>query len=76
MLLVGVIRLLRNPAWRSTLAASATVVTIGFAFVAVHGALPQLGNLNLVVFFVLIVAALVFAGVPIAFAFGRPRSAT
>ncbi len=70
MLVVGVLRLLRAPAWRSTAASVATVVAIGLAFVAVHGALPQLGNLNLLIFFVGVVAALVFAGVPIAFAFG------
>jgi tripartite ATP-independent transporter DctM subunit len=32
--------------------------------------LPKLGNYNLLIFFVFVVGALVFAGVPIAFAFG------
>ena len=70
MLVVGLVRLLRAPALGATLWAIATVVVVAGAFIGVHGALPALGNLNLLIFFVGLVAVLVFAGVPIAFAFG------
>ena len=70
MLVVGIVRLLRAPAWGATVSAIATVAVVAGAFIGVHGALPALGNLNLLIFFVGIVAVLVFAGVPIAFAFG------
>ncbi len=70
MLLVGVLRLLRAPSWRSTLAALATAAVVCGAFYLSRGAFAGLGNLNLVLFFVVLVGVLVFAGVPIAFAFG------
>lgn len=70
MLAIGVLRLLEQPGWRSTLAAVATAVVVGAAFTLLRPAFAGLGNYNLLLFFVLVVAALVFAGVPIAFAFG------
>ena len=52
--------------------ASAVALTLGLilAMTLLQPLWRQLGNLNLVVFFVIVVAAAVFAGVPIAFAFG------
>ncbi len=70
MLAIGVLRLLEQPGWRSTLAAVATAVIVGAAFTLARPAFAGFGNYNLLLFFVLVVAALVFAGVPIAFAFG------
>lgn len=52
------------------LASLAVVVTIMLGFKIAEPLLRDLGNLNLLIFFVIIVAALVFAGVAIAFAFG------
>ena len=52
------------------LASLAVVVTIMLGFKVAEPLLRDLGNLNLLIFFVIIVAALVFAGVAIAFAFG------
>jgi tripartite ATP-independent transporter DctM subunit len=51
-------------------AAVATTVAIVLAMWALEPVFRQLGNLNLVVFFVVVVAASVFSGIPIAFAFG------
>jgi tripartite ATP-independent transporter DctM subunit len=70
MLVIGVIRLLQQPAWRMTLAALATAIVVAAAFYLARPVLHGLGSYNLLIFFVALVAALVFAGVPIAFAFG------
>jgi len=52
------------------LSSVAVVITIVLGFKVAEPLLRDLGNLNLLIFFVIIVAALVFAGVAIAFAFG------
>jgi tripartite ATP-independent transporter DctM subunit len=52
------------------LSSLAVVITIVLGFKVAEPLLRDLGNLNLLIFFVIIVAALVFAGVAIAFAFG------
>jgi tripartite ATP-independent transporter DctM subunit len=52
------------------LASLAVVVTIMLGFRFAEPLWHNLGNLNLLIFFVLVVATLVFAGVAIAFAFG------
>ncbi len=70
MLALSLLRLLTLPGWRTTLAAVATAVLVGLAFYMARPLFAGLGNYNLVVFFVGVVALLVFAGVPIAFAFG------
>jgi len=70
MIVLAVLRLARAP--------SAIAVCLSIGVVAVVVALfwlgaplfHRLGNLNLLIFFVGVVAATVFAGVPIAFAFG------
>jgi len=70
MLITGIISLLRTAHRYTALAAIASVVAIVLALYAAGGYFPKFGNYNLLIFFVGIVGALVFAGVPIAFAFG------
>ena len=70
MLVVALIRLLETADWKVTLVALATGAGLAGALLAVQPALADLGNINLLLFFVLGVGALVFSGVPIAFAFG------
>ncbi len=68
MLLVALSRLLR--CGRPGLVAAACVGVVAAAFALAAPVFPPLGNIDLLIFFVGVVAALVFAGVPIAFAFG------
>ena len=70
MLVIALIRLLETADWKVTLAALATGLGLAGALVAAQPFLADLGNINLLLFFVLGVGALVFSGVPIAFAFG------
>jgi len=70
MLIAAVLRLIRIASLRSLLASVAMVTGIIGAFVLLAPVLKPLGNLNLLIFFVFVVGAMVFAAVPIAFAFG------
>ncbi|WP_448191094.1 TRAP transporter large permease [Azospirillum sp. sgz301742] len=70
MLLVGVLRLIRVADWRLSVGALATVAIVAGAFLGLEPVFRGLGNLNLLIFFVGLVAVCVLAGVPIAFAFG------
>jgi TRAP-type C4-dicarboxylate transport system permease large subunit/TRAP-type C4-dicarboxylate transport system permease small subunit len=70
MLLVALLRLLSFNDWRLTGAAAAVVAVVGGALYFLSPVLVPLGNLNLLIFFVVLVAIMVFAAVPIAFAFG------
>jgi tripartite ATP-independent transporter DctM subunit len=70
MALFAVLRLLRVGNWRIVLSALAAVVLVIGAFWLAQPLLKPLGNINLVIFFVGVVAVCVFAGVPIAFGFG------
>ncbi|UVO35538.1 TRAP transporter large permease subunit [Bradyrhizobium arachidis] len=70
MLVAAVLRLIRIASLRSMLTALALVAVIITVFALLAPALKPLGNLNLLIFFVLVVGAMVFAAVPIAFAFG------
>ena len=75
---VGIALMIVFAVFRLTRAPSAMAVCLSIGVVAVVVALfwlgtplfHRLGNLNLLIFFVGVVAATVFAGVPIAFAFG------
>jgi tripartite ATP-independent transporter DctM subunit len=70
MIVFGVLRLTRAP---SAMAACLSIGLIAMVVVLFWLGTPlfhRLGNLNLLIFFVGVVAAAVFAGVPIAFAFG------
>jgi TRAP-type C4-dicarboxylate transport system permease small subunit len=70
MILTVLLRLLRIANWRLVLGALALIIAVVAALIALEPVLRGLGNLNLLIFFVGIVAATVFAGVPIAFSFG------
>jgi tripartite ATP-independent transporter DctM subunit len=70
MALFALFRIARAGSLRSILFSVGTVAVIVAAFWLAAPMFRQLGNLNLLIFFVGVVAATVFAGVPIAFAFG------
>ncbi|QND69816.1 TRAP transporter large permease [Tardiphaga robiniae] len=70
MLLVALLRLASVADWRRVLLAVALVAVIITALALLGPVLKPLGNLNLLIFFVFLVGAMVFAAVPIAFAFG------
>lgn len=70
MLILAVLRLASVANLRMLLTALALVAAIIAALSLLAPVLKPLGNLNLFIFFVLLVGAMVFAAVPIAFAFG------
>jgi tripartite ATP-independent transporter DctM subunit len=70
MIIIGIIRLVEAGNWRHIVGAVGASALIVGGLYLLQPNLEDLGNLNLLIFFVGIVAALVFAGVPIAFAFG------
>jgi tripartite ATP-independent transporter DctM subunit len=70
MLLVACLRLIRTANWQLTIAALALVAAIAGGFFALSPVLRDLGNVNLLIFFVGLVALTVLSGVPIAFSFG------
>jgi tripartite ATP-independent transporter DctM subunit len=70
MLLIAILRLLSFGDWRLSARAAALVGAVGAALYALSPALIPLGNLNLLIFFVILVAIMVLAAIPIAFAFG------
>jgi len=70
MLVVAVLRLASVTDLRNVLAALALVVVIVVVLALLAPVLKPLGNLNLLIFFVFLVGAMVFVAVPIAFAFG------
>jgi tripartite ATP-independent transporter DctM subunit len=70
MIVIAVLRLIEVANWRHiAIACGASAVIVGGLFL-LQPFFESLGNLNLLIFFVGLVAILVFAGVPIAFAFG------
>jgi tripartite ATP-independent transporter DctM subunit len=70
MILTALVRLARFGDWRRVaLATMVTCVFIGIGLV-LRPALHDLGNVNLLIFFVGVVSLNVFSGVPIAFSFG------
>ena len=70
MIVTAVLRLLRVGSWRLALASLALVGALVGVMLALQPVLHDLGNINLLIFFVGIVSVNVFAGVPIAFSFG------
>ncbi|MGJ5019958.1 TRAP transporter large permease [Bradyrhizobium oligotrophicum] len=70
MALFALIRLARKASVRTMLLAVVSVAAIIALFWLAQPLLKPLGNVNLVIFFVGVVGLCVFAGVPIAFAFG------
>jgi tripartite ATP-independent transporter DctM subunit len=70
MAIFAVLRVSRAGSLRSVVIAIAAVAVFVAAFWLAAPLFLKLGNLNLLIFFVGVVASTVFAGVPIAFAFG------
>jgi tripartite ATP-independent transporter DctM subunit len=70
MLVIVVARLIERARPMEVLAAAATVAAIAGVFWLLRHSLPSLGNINLLIFFVGMVALCVALGVPIAFSFG------
>ena len=70
MLIVATLRLAATANIRHLVAAVAAVGALIVILALLSPVLKPLGNLNLLIFFVFIVGAMVFAAVPIAFAFG------
>jgi tripartite ATP-independent transporter DctM subunit len=70
MILFALLRLASVGDWKLTGSAVALIVAVGGLFYLLSPILIPLGNINLLIFFVGLVAVMVFAAVPIAFAFG------
>ena len=70
MMVVAVVRLLESATVRYAVWALAIVMGLAIALYVARPLLMSLGNYNLLVFFVILVAVCVAIGVPIAFAFG------
>jgi tripartite ATP-independent transporter DctM subunit len=70
MFFIAFLRLLSFGDWRMSASAVGVVAVVGAVLYALGPVLVPLGNLNLLIFFVVLVAIMVFAAVPIAFAFG------
>ncbi|HKX10947.1 MAG TPA: TRAP transporter large permease subunit [Stellaceae bacterium] len=70
MMVVAVVRLLESASVRYAAGAVAIVMGLAIALYLARPLLMSLGNYNLLVFFVFLVALCVAIGVPIAFAFG------
>jgi tripartite ATP-independent transporter DctM subunit len=70
MMLFSVLRLFKDADWRTGTKAFAAVAIVIGAFALGRGVFEDLGRYNLLIFFVGVVGASVFSGIPIAFAFG------
>lgn len=70
MLVAGLLRLAAVAKIKAIVTAVVFVVVVSAALILMRSYLFELGNANLIIFFVVMIAACVFAGVPIAFAFG------
>jgi tripartite ATP-independent transporter DctM subunit len=70
MLIVATLRLVATANVKHVVAAIAAVAALIAILALLAPVLKPLGNLNLLIFFVFIVGAMVFAAVPIAFSFG------
>lgn len=69
MLLISVMRLIDSDI-RITVPVVGVAIVLSGAAVLMHGFLMPLGNINLLIFFVVLVGAFIAIGVPIAFTFG------
>jgi tripartite ATP-independent transporter DctM subunit len=70
MACASILRLLQSGNARATLAALAAIVVVSVGFYLLKPVFADLGKINLLIFFLGVVACTVFAGVPIAFSFG------
>jgi tripartite ATP-independent transporter DctM subunit len=70
MVVAGILKLAEAKDWRPVLIAVSLCSVVALSLYFLRPVFQGLGNWNLFIFFVCLVAVLVFAGVPIAFAFG------
>ncbi|MDE2628463.1 MAG: TRAP transporter large permease subunit [Burkholderiales bacterium] len=70
MIVFSALRLFKHTDWRTSIKALVIVLTVVAAFAVGRSTFQDLGRLNLLIFFVGVVAASVFSGIPIAIAFG------
>src|ERR1700686_1912184 len=70
MLLIAFLRLMSFGDWRMSAIAVGAVAVFGGVLYSLGPVFVPLGNFNLLIFFVVLVSIMVFAAVPIAFAFG------
>src|SRR3974390_1154197 len=70
MLLIALARLIERATLADAIGALLTIVVIGAGLWILRSSLASLGNINLLIFFIGMVAVCVAFGVPIAFAFG------
>jgi tripartite ATP-independent transporter DctM subunit len=70
MIVIALVRLIERGTLRDVATTVALIAGIGLLLWLLQPFLLKIGNYNLLIFFVAIVAACVFLGVPIAFAFG------
>src|SRR5665213_2723542 len=70
MAIFAILRLIELSNWRLVLKALGVAVAVGLVLYALSPFFENLGNYNLLIFFVGLVALGVFTGVPIAFSFG------
>jgi len=75
MLLAAVARMARYSTLRQFVAGVAVVTVVGGTLWLAQPLLAEIGNYNLVVFFLVLLGACVFGGIPIAFAFGTATMA-
>jgi tripartite ATP-independent transporter DctM subunit len=70
MIIVGVLRLARTATLRPLISSVVVLAVAAGVLIALQPVFKGLGNYNLLIFFVVLVGALVLSGVPIAFSFG------
>jgi tripartite ATP-independent transporter DctM subunit len=70
MLVTAAARLVEHANWKQIVACGGAVALLGGALWLLSPALATLGNLNLIIFFLLMLVGCIVIGVPIAFAFG------
>jgi len=70
MAILGICHLLREEHYAATCIAVSLTLSVMLGFYLISPALPQIGNYNLLIFFVGFVAVTVASGIPIAFCFG------
>ena len=70
MIVIGILQLLRSQRPKEACRAVALMASIIGVLTLASPSLQDIGNINLLIFFVLLFALSVFSGIPIAFAFG------
>jgi hypothetical protein len=70
MLLPAIARLFARAHWKQILVTGSIVAAVGVGLSLLSPTLQRLGNVNLIIFFVVMLVFCIVIGVPIAFAFG------